>query len=384
MHRAGRRGVKTMLRISLLVLLGVLLSEAVLRLPIPGVGYDLPRARDPVLNHRWLPNARFTLYWYEALGVPAYERVTNSESWFLGRDLTKRKQPDEYRIFFVGDSFVEGICPQAETMPALVEKRLAQSAAARIEVVNAGTFSYSPLLYYLLIKTKVLAYAPDVVLINVAMNDVFDDFVYEKSLERDERGEPIACGAGGAFAREYVRTTDYIRRKSRAERILAALEDYSRVARILNVRLFDLMNSKIGPAPGMPLPGDWCREPWSEQTVASTRFSMDMLRSAVRLLKTHGVKVVLSAVPLREQFEGKLSTKPLEAIRAIAQEEQAPFFDAYAALQRIFAHRAPAAFYIPGDMHFNTRGNAAWAEAYDDFLAAEVLPPPAQGSDPAR
>ena len=135
----------------------------------------------------------------------------------------------------------------------------------------------------------------------------------------------------------------------------------------------------MGPAPGMPLPFDWCHEPWSPALEGQVHRSMELLTKSIRLLRANGVKVVVSAVPLREQFEGKFSRLPLDTVQAVAEAEGVPYFDVFSALRKEFGPAPAAEFYIPADMHFNTRGNNAWAKAYLAYLRApdrDLLPSP--------
>ncbi len=63
----------------------------------------------------------------------------------------------------------------------------------RFEVINTGTASYSPVIYYILLRHYLLPYEPDLVVLAVDMTDDYDDHVYRESLIRDSGGNPWAA-----------------------------------------------------------------------------------------------------------------------------------------------------------------------------------------------
>jgi len=90
------------------------------------------------------------------------------------------------------------------------------------------------------------------------------------------------------------------------------------------------------------------------------------------------VKVVVTLVPLREQFEGTCSRAALDTVQSVAEGAGVTYFDSFNALKAQFGTTPAAQFYIPGDMHLNERGNAAWARTYLDLLTNPehgLLPP---------
>ena len=154
---------------------------------------------DYYLNHTWKPNFEWDLTRHIQKNPEfpeAYRMRTNSQGWLETYDVNEEKEPGVYRIFYVGDSFTQGTCPMDQSVASVVERRLNERAAGtdiRFEVINTGTASYSPVLYYLLLRHVLVDYAPDLIVVNVDLTDDFDDWKYSQTLVLDEEGNPFAA-----------------------------------------------------------------------------------------------------------------------------------------------------------------------------------------------
>ena len=105
---------------------------------------------------------------------------------FRGRDLEVRKPTGVYRVLLVGDSFIEGeSVDEIKTAAALIEKEMTSEAGKKIEVVNMGVMSYSPEIYFRVIKDRGLSLDPDLVIVNVDMSDFQNDYAYAKDMDKD-------------------------------------------------------------------------------------------------------------------------------------------------------------------------------------------------------
>ena len=162
--------------------------EIALRLTWKPLEYISVYAPDPTFHHRARPNA---------IGGEMLEtgRGVNLRTNSLGLrgEQIGAKRPGACRIVDVGDSFIEaGTSPEPETSAKVLERLLNERVGGReFEVINAGQVSYSPILYYLLIQRVLLPLAPDLVLVNVDMSDVQDDYVYSLIAEFDAAGRPL-------------------------------------------------------------------------------------------------------------------------------------------------------------------------------------------------
>ncbi|HKV06522.1 MAG TPA: hypothetical protein VJ725_00190 [Thermoanaerobaculia bacterium] len=118
---------------------------------------------------------------------------TNSLGWKdggPGRGVEKR--PDRPRVVFLGDSFTEGLGVAHEhTVPAVVERSL-QAAGRRVQVLNGGRASYSPLLEFKRLQRFFEeGYHADVVVVLFDLSDVQDEILYSARYEFSETGEPL-------------------------------------------------------------------------------------------------------------------------------------------------------------------------------------------------
>jgi hypothetical protein len=111
------------------------------------------------------------------------------------RDLATPKPPGTLRVLMLGDSFTEGGgLADADTVPRRVEAAL-RPGCPRLEVVNAGIASYSPILEFLLLREVGASVAPDLVVLNFDMTDVHDDLIRTALAEWDRDGVPARVGA---------------------------------------------------------------------------------------------------------------------------------------------------------------------------------------------
>jgi hypothetical protein len=132
-------------------------------------------------HHHLIPNVRsrhndleFDYIWAtNALGMRDRERSV-------------KKDMDSFRIFFIGDSVVQGWgVSQEQTMVALLEHSLNQpEREKRVEVLNGGVFGYSPCLEYLFLRETLPVIEPDLVLLGFFLgNDVGDDYFYAQQAQ---------------------------------------------------------------------------------------------------------------------------------------------------------------------------------------------------------
>ena len=110
-------------------------------------------------------------------GYSSYKLISNSLGF---RDKANRKiskVPDNKRIVFLGDSFVEGVLLNYEdTFVGIIDKELKKK---EIEVLNAGVSSYSPIIYYNKIKKSLengLKF--DELILFIDISDIEDEAIY--------------------------------------------------------------------------------------------------------------------------------------------------------------------------------------------------------------
>jgi hypothetical protein len=224
-------------------------------------------------------------------------------------------------------------------MPEQVGARLRAALDHRqLEVVNTGVSSYSTMVYYLLVSQRLAALAPDLIVINMDLTDVYDDMVYDRIARYDDAGDLQAIGLLG--------------RETAQQEVLPAD------------------------------PFAWARPAAHDDTKPAVERSLQWLKRTIAAAKRAGAHVVVSLTPhlgqLGESPGGPLTAEPNRLVRTAAEESGAIYFDALGAL----AARSdgnPGRWYLePGDNHFNIAGNEAWGAVFAQFLlarAGEILQP---------
>jgi hypothetical protein len=99
-----------------------------------------------------------------------------------------------FRIVLLGDETI--LAPETsepEHCLHLLTEHLQQRTRARIEVVNAGIPGACPLTEYLLVKQRLLALQPDLVLLHFDWSDVSDDQQLRRRMRSDRAGMPLSC-----------------------------------------------------------------------------------------------------------------------------------------------------------------------------------------------
>lgn len=133
------------------------------------------------------------------LNVPAvedrveFELQTNSLG-LRGPEVAIPKPTGKYRIICLGDERTAGLdVPDEETVCQRLQQLLQSQSSVPIEVINAGTPDYCPLLSFLQFKQKLAALQPDLVLLNFDMSDVWDDYRYRRHTTMGNYDEPLGC-----------------------------------------------------------------------------------------------------------------------------------------------------------------------------------------------
>lgn len=126
-------------------------------------------------------------------GEPDYLLQTNSLG-LRGPEIEIPKPNGTYRIICLGDERTAGTdVPEEETFCQQLQQLLQKGSKLKIEVINAGTPDYCPLLSSLQFKQKLMAARADLVLMNWDMSDVWDDYRYRRYTTMGTNNEPLGC-----------------------------------------------------------------------------------------------------------------------------------------------------------------------------------------------
>lgn len=114
---------------------------------------------------------------------------------FVGEEINKKKSPDTYRIVILGDSLTEAFqVPYQQNYSYLLGQQLNQlkiRAYKNIEVINAGVSGYSPVSEWQYFRKFVKDFEPNLILLQLSGNSVFQDNKTKAMSVFDEEGKPL-------------------------------------------------------------------------------------------------------------------------------------------------------------------------------------------------
>jgi hypothetical protein len=334
---------------------------------------------DKELNHKWKPNSV-----YEVGAEKPYTLYVNGQSWVSRREFSEKKPENTIRIFYVGDSNTLGPVKEEKKMTTIVENGLKKKIknGKHVEVINTGTTSWSPSIYYLEIRNHILKYSPDIVVINFDMTDVRDDFIYKPLTTFDEKGLPIAVSPSDPKNKSLYRLSPQgVYKISPLQDRLTRVHEFihNNSAFYYHFEKFVLslkqkFKYKYIPPPNMIVndeqkDANWVAFTWTKETQKNVDYSLFLLAQTIELLKEHNVKVVVTGVPLYPQYSGEWTARPHELIEKTAKEHGALYLNSYEELKNSVQKADRDTYYWESDpTHFNEEGNNLWAQAQLKFL----------------
>lgn len=338
---------------------------------------------DSLLEHRWIANNTSVYY---GRGI-ADTLVTNSQHWVENYTVEKEKPKNVFRIFYLGDSNTQCVVNSRDKMVEIVEDKLntyCKDHNKKIEVINTGTSSYSIFTYYLIIKNIILSYSPDLVIINVDMTDVPNDKVYKPYTDFDADSLPLQIKNEGQFKDIQLTPTGSIR-KSVIEKIYKYLKSSSRFIAYTDIFLAKFrdkmisMQKKSGKYKEGSDSANWLSIEYNEGINSNIKFSMHVLGSAIDILKTKNIPIIVTGVPHYPQFVGEWSTQPHELLKETVNTHGGLFLNSFTAIRDSVINNPKDKYYWEVDpTHFNIAGNRLWASVYYNYLIQSGILPPIQ------
>jgi lysophospholipase L1-like esterase len=360
--------------VALVALVGALLAaEVAIRMIVPQDlaffdGGAIKRASSrPGLRYELIPGGQSPDY----IGVP----VSVNRLGLRDRELAVPKPARTVRILGIGDSVTFGYGVRLEeTFLKLLERRLdADAAGVRYEVVNAGVEECGLDGYYEIFRELAPTLAPDLVLVNVVLNDIQR---YEDP-ERAPRlaGASLEPGLGRRLHGALLR---------RSQLYLAGV----RGVRSLLYRFHVL---DISDLYGSPLRAV---RPGGEPLARAWESSLDVLERLVTLTRARGVPIVLVVFPVEVQLDAAavaryrrdfgitvpaqaLDGEPQRRLRAFGAAHDVPVIDLLPSLRAaggddLYLRKGFVRF---DPVHPSPRGHRVVAEAIHRALVTDGLLP---------
>jgi lysophospholipase L1-like esterase len=329
-------------------------QEPYLHLAAERVEWTPDRYRTHPIWHHWLrPNTESAQQSINPLGWPSpMVWHTNAQGCRHAGDLSRYAPPGTRRIIVMGDSFTEGYY-QDTTFAAILARRLAsEKPDVKHEVVNCGTSSYSPLLYYLRYKHQLSRYHPHELIVNLDLTDIYDDnHRYGPAAVYNADGEPLealpSARGFGAWIENLKYRFHIVRLVFGRQRQQLVLPETPKV--------FEY-HSTLTP--------DSAR--WQKEV----GFSLSLLQRLIDLTKQEGVALTFTMYPYRRQFEaarvGTVWHREFEfAARRLAERNGVDFFSAYNGVRAFYDRGTP--LYWTNDFHFNPLGQYVWGNLFADY-----------------
>jgi len=178
----------------LVIIVNLLIAEVVIRI----YHHTCDRQRfiwipDNYLGYVHTPHNRF-LHHYTEQERFSIAHKTNSFG-LLSEEISLEKPADTFRIIVMGDSYTEALqvsddknyCRQLQD---LLNSR-GMPTNKKVEVLNAGVSGYSPLMHYLYFQRELAHLKPDMVIVQLFANDVYEDNETRARSIMSEEGLPL-------------------------------------------------------------------------------------------------------------------------------------------------------------------------------------------------
>ncbi len=346
-----------------------LVMEVLLRLC--GISYPYLHTINPDLGFGLKPGAAM---WQRDEGE-AFLQV-NSQG-FLDREHTLPKPLGTLRIAFLGNSYVEADqVAQEKKFLSLLEQVLSACPGAHgkhIETLNFGIDAYSTAQDFILLRQKVLAYQPDVVvLVFFPGNDVQSNTVaWSHTLDRPY----FSLLNGKLIENDEFRQTPFFQwQTSFPLRVFHTLIDHSRVAQVIYQRLKMMKageqttsgdeNNLQDGAYSLPKSADWS-EAWDVTDALIVAMASDTKQNQASFLVAIGDRSEEVDPDPSHRIAGKITdfSSPVVRLQALGESHGfdvlslAPLLASYAASKNVYLH----GFSDTHVGHWNSDGHLAVA-----------------------
>ena len=357
----------------------------------------------PYLNHSITPNLDYVRPAHVQVNIPKYRIKTNHLGFRFDPLKFRHKEDNAFRIAVLGDSVIEGY-QKEYTLPYLLVKELEGilRPGKKIEAINFGVMSYSPLVHFVNLNRNVLRYKPDLVIVHFDMTDVFDDNVRYKDLTVwDKNGNPEAVNPGIAYNINLSGRTvsifdlgkdlSALRPVYSPYRLRIWLIEHSYCAKyiyfkthspdkILNVYFKELEKIYPGAAKERKRAYSnilaWCTSYDRSEIEEQIEFSFDMLDRIRCFLAAHKTPLLVITVPNRAHLKGKnehsqWSRYPIERIESFCKDRKIPF---HVPIKEFEAGLTDGkTLYFSDDMHPNYFGQQLWAKSLAAYISSDPL-----------
>lgn len=297
----------------------------------------------------------------------------------------------KFRILMLGDSFTLGANVKNELCACyLLGKYLNDSMNNGYEVINLGVDSYAPILEYLQLKENIDTMKPDMVIMNVDMSDIVQEYFYRRNGKFDEEGEPLAVDGFTDYQKQKVtikaRFTNWVYQNLFITTVLIELLD-KHFEKGVAVENLDLGNAVMRSNQFL------LQHTLKDSSLSLEDFNkfMSMIEDSIlrakKLCDEYDAQFILTVYPWghqvndREWVPGKyeflpesyeVSDRTVNELASFSKKDGIPFLNAFPDFR---AYKGKEPLYYQHDMHFTPAGQELWAKSLDKFLAIYINEP---------
>lgn len=331
---------------NLLVLMFLLLCLEIF-FRIIGLGYgSCPMNKDHTFHHIPPKNYKYTAY--DAINEEyGGHEVYLDENGRRSKRFAEVRDSYNYSVAFFGDSFTSGLeVPYDKSFVGQLRLQY-----PNINLINYGTTSYSPVLYYLQAKYLVSKEipTPKKAFILLYSNDIRDDLSYLGQGKFDSQNELIAIDDGKVNWLIPILRNSYLARYIRRMQL--------KVKYNLNPPPTQIIQSKV-------IEGYFEENPDFEQSVSAI-----YTLKAIKLLEEKGVETYLSVVPSKyANFTKDYDFIELaEKVEQWAAQREVKFINLHTTFEKETLTTNDK-FFFKVDAHFNEKGHALTAKILAPYL----------------
>ena len=297
-----------------------------------------------ILQYQYDPNLLWTMKPKQKAFAPSYGVGYYINAHGLRDDeFDVKKKPGEFRILGLGDSitFGQGVDFGVTFIQQLEHRLNALTVYDTVQVINSGVAGYNLFQELAYLKSRGLAYQPDLVVLGFCKNDVVSEADLMQLHQMAKEG--LSFGIGSAWQKW----------KNRIAWLHLVDGVYTRVF----PKVHDSSQNLLAYAPG---PKDYLR--WSD--------TQKQLIEIARVLAAKNIPLIVIVFPMQQEIAEKQTDDSLNHLLPIAGQVSFVVFDLYPAFVK---HAAESLFLDP--VHLSQQGHEIAARSiFELIIQNDFLP----------
>lgn len=342
--------------------------------PLLGQNVLSCRRKDAILHHALVPSCDGVVQTND------YTIHFKTNSWGLrGEEFQKQKSKDVYRVLVLGDSYVEGWGVNEKEHFITIAEQLLEKKGKKVEIINAGVASYSPVLELEFLRTKGVQLNPDLVIMMIDPNDMHDEYFYGGWDRHMQLRESLFPKTAHTIKRWPEENRSFLKRATNHSALLSMVYERVKSSRDIRNQTISLENLTIHSAIYSQAQ-DW------ENFEKAFALLNDTVLLTDGYLKQKDIAFAITTSsrgayhstkewnPGRKVWgydEGKVyAPKPVMQIEKLAKEREISYINVFGALKD--TKQFP--LYYPRDGHWTAKANTIVGEVIAAYIEKQLSP----------